>query len=118
MSRASRKNGDRGADATRRRFRARVASQTARFHLRKRVCAREQPRSWQSWARHHCVSPASAKRTLRLRASDGREFDQQGEFVITEGGIEGSLVYALSALARDTIEATGKAVIEIDLQPK
>jgi uncharacterized flavoprotein (TIGR03862 family) len=40
-----------------------------------------------------------------------------GEFVITEGGVEGSLVYALSGPARDMIAATGKAVVHIDLLP-
>jgi uncharacterized flavoprotein (TIGR03862 family) len=40
-----------------------------------------------------------------------------GEFLITEGGIEGSLVYALSAELRDEIEARGSAVIHIDLLP-
>ena len=54
---------------------------------------------------------------LALRASNGTVFEQPGEFVITEGGVEGSLVYALSALARDTIAATGRAGLQIDLLP-
>ncbi len=54
---------------------------------------------------------------LSLRASNGEVFDQPGEFVITAGGVEGSLVYALSAFARDTIAAQGRAVTHIDLLP-
>ena len=42
---------------------------------------------------------------------------RRGEFVITAGGIEGGLVYALSAGLRDTIERNGSATLEIDLLP-
>lgn len=41
----------------------------------------------------------------------------KGEFVITDTGIEGSAVYALSAALRDTIESTGQAVLRLDLKP-
>jgi hypothetical protein len=42
----------------------------------------------------------------------------QGEFVVTETGIEGSLVYALSAPIRDALDAGEQAVLELDLTPK
>ena len=41
-----------------------------------------------------------------------------GEFVLTAGGIEGSLVYAFSADIRRAIEADGQAVIHLDLLPQ
>ena len=41
-----------------------------------------------------------------------------GEFVLTAGGIEGSLVYAFSAAIRRQIEAEGKALIHLDLLPQ
>jgi uncharacterized flavoprotein (TIGR03862 family) len=41
-----------------------------------------------------------------------------GECIITEHGIEGGLVYALSAPLRDAIAATGTAVLELDLLPQ
>ena len=44
-------------------------------------------------------------------------FDQQGEFVLTDTGIEGSLVYAASALIRDTIGERGQARVTLDLMP-
>jgi len=47
----------------------------------------------------------------------GQRHSQQGEFVLTETGIEGSLVYAFSARLRDAIEAHGSAQIELDLLP-
>ena len=43
------------------------------------------------------------------------EFRQQGEFLITKAGVEGSLVYAASAILRDEIEAHGSAVMHLDL---
>jgi uncharacterized flavoprotein (TIGR03862 family) len=44
-------------------------------------------------------------------------FRQQGEFIVTRTGVEGSLIYAASALLRDEIEARGKATIQLDLVP-
>ncbi len=55
---------------------------------------------------------------LRCTAPDGRRFEQRGEFVVTQSGIEGSLVYAASALLRDAISANGQVVAEIDLLPE
>jgi len=45
------------------------------------------------------------------------EFRQQGEFIITKEGVEGSLVYAASAILRDELEARGSAVMHLDLAP-
>jgi uncharacterized flavoprotein (TIGR03862 family) len=47
----------------------------------------------------------------------GKVFRQMGEFVITETGVEGSLIYACSARLRDEIEANGRAMIHLDLAP-
>lgn len=47
---------------------------------------------------------------------DGSE-PRQGEFVVTAGGIEGSLVYALSAPIRERIARDGKATVHLDLLP-
>ncbi|MFT3894966.1 MAG: TIGR03862 family flavoprotein [Anaerolineales bacterium] len=45
------------------------------------------------------------------------DFHQQGEFIITKEGVEGSLIYAASAWLRDEIEANGKAIISLDMAP-
>ncbi|BBI99801.1 NAD(FAD)-utilizing dehydrogenase [Ferrigenium kumadai] len=42
---------------------------------------------------------------------------QRGECVITEHGIEGGLIYALSAALRDEIERAGHATLQLDLLP-
>jgi uncharacterized flavoprotein (TIGR03862 family) len=48
---------------------------------------------------------------------DGIEHRQQGEFVITAAGVEGGLIYALSARLRDEIEASGVGLLRLDLAP-
>lgn len=42
---------------------------------------------------------------------------KQGECLITEHGIEGGLIYALSAPLRDEIESKGSATLHLDLLP-
>jgi uncharacterized flavoprotein (TIGR03862 family) len=46
-----------------------------------------------------------------------KESCKQGEFIVTKDGLEGSLIYALSAPIRDEIEQNGRAVIHLDLAP-
>jgi uncharacterized flavoprotein (TIGR03862 family) len=45
------------------------------------------------------------------------EFRQQGEFIVTKNGVEGSLIYAASAWLRDEIEASGVATFTLDMSP-
>jgi uncharacterized flavoprotein (TIGR03862 family) len=47
----------------------------------------------------------------------GRRFTRKGEFVATATGVEGSLVYAASALLRDEIAERGSATLMLDLLP-
>ncbi|UXH77188.1 NAD(P)/FAD-dependent oxidoreductase [Roseateles amylovorans] len=54
---------------------------------------------------------------LSAEGVEGRRFARQGEFVVTATGIEGSLVYAASALLREAIERQGEAVVHLDLLP-
>ncbi|WP_230414531.1 TIGR03862 family flavoprotein [Collimonas silvisoli] len=63
---------------------------------------------------HHLKSVA-----IMLDPADGDKpaLRKQGEFVITADGVEGSLIYALSAGLRDRIAADGKATIQLDLLP-
>ncbi|MBI3524860.1 MAG: TIGR03862 family flavoprotein [Betaproteobacteria bacterium] len=49
--------------------------------------------------------------------STGHVHRKQGEFVVTASGVEGGLIYALSASLRDTIAATGSATLHLDLAP-
>jgi uncharacterized flavoprotein (TIGR03862 family) len=47
----------------------------------------------------------------------GDAFERRGEFVLSGYGVEGSLVYAASALIRNAIAAHGQATITLDLLP-
>ena len=44
-------------------------------------------------------------------------FWRQGEFIITEQGVEGSLIYAAAHLLREHIERSGEAIVHLDLLP-
>lgn len=48
---------------------------------------------------------------------DGRALAQQGEFVVTTTGVEGGLIYTLSAPLRDRIEREGGVDLLLDLAP-
>lgn len=72
------------------------------------------------WSAHlqerHAGQPLKSVR-LSFQPSAGPAFSQVGECVVTQTGLEGSLVYAASALLRDEIEAHGQAVMHLDLLP-
>ena len=55
---------------------------------------------------------------LRFHGVNGLKFHQAGEFVITDSGVEGNLIYAASGPVRDALIARGKAVVHIDLLPQ
>lgn len=50
--------------------------------------------------------------------SDGISYSSNGEFTITQYGVEGSLIYAWSAQLRDQIDVTGQALMLLDLLPE
>ncbi|HUW80843.1 MAG TPA: TIGR03862 family flavoprotein, partial [Acidocella sp.] len=58
-------------------------------------------------------------KTVALRFTDatGNLHARRGELMLSDSGIEGSLVYALSALLRDTIAALGAVTLQLDLAP-
>ena len=68
------------------------------------------------FAERHAGQPFKSV-AISFTASDGRNFQRKGEFVATATEIKGSLVYAVSALLRDEIEAHGSATFFLDLLP-
>ena len=54
---------------------------------------------------------------LSTTGVDGTHFSRIGEAVISEYGIEGSVVYAASALLREQINQHGSATLYLDLSP-
>ena len=55
---------------------------------------------------------------LHFSDSRGQHFERQGEFVLTQTGVEGSLIYAASSLVREEINRSGEATIHLDLLPQ
>ena len=76
------------------------------------------PDGWSGFFRSRFAGHPLKNVALSFEASDGRRFRQLGEFVVTDGGVEGSLVYAASGPLRDEIAAAGRAVAHIDLLPQ
>lgn len=58
-------------------------------------------------------------KTVALRFTDaaGQVHERGGELMLSDTGIEGSLVYALSAPLRETIAAHGATAVQLDLLP-
>jgi uncharacterized flavoprotein (TIGR03862 family) len=72
------------------------------------------------WSKHFATKHAGdAVKPVVIECSDGRggSIRRQGEFITSEYGVEGSLVYACSAVLRDAIARDGRAVIRLDLVP-
>jgi uncharacterized flavoprotein (TIGR03862 family) len=72
------------------------------------------------WSEHFSSRHAGAPLTtvaIESTGADGKPSRRKGQFVVTATGVEGSLVYALSAPLRDQIAANGSATIHLDLAP-
>jgi len=67
------------------------------------------------WSEH--LSSRFAGEPLKSVAIAVGDWRQAGEFVVTATGVEGSLIYAASALLRERIAAEGSASFELDLLP-
>jgi uncharacterized flavoprotein (TIGR03862 family) len=67
---------------------------------------------WSAHMREHF-----AGEPLKSVAATFGNIRKQGECIITEHGIEGGLIYALSAALRDEIEQNGSAILHLDLLP-
>ena len=74
-----------------------------------------------TWSAHFSSRYAGAPLSpvaLSLADGDAPQMPpRKGQFVITETGVEGSLIYAFSAAIRDVIAARGSATVLLDLMP-
>jgi uncharacterized flavoprotein (TIGR03862 family) len=68
------------------------------------------------FATRQAGAPLTTVAVTFVNASGEKEW-RKGQFVITSTGIEGSLVYAISAPVRDQLAANGSATIWLDLLP-
>jgi uncharacterized flavoprotein (TIGR03862 family) len=56
--------------------------------------------------------------SLSFTNHQGQQFVRKGEFVLTQTGVEGSLIYAASSLLRDELEQHGTATLYLNLRPE
>ena len=73
--------------------------------------------NWSDYFRERFAGQPVKPVAIALTDKGGHVQHRQGEFVVTETGIEGSLVYALSASIRERILADGEVTIMLDLAP-
>jgi uncharacterized flavoprotein (TIGR03862 family) len=73
--------------------------------------------TWSDYFRERFAGQPVKPVAITLTDVDGNVQHRQGEFVVTETGIEGSLVYALSATIRERLRADAEATITLDLLP-
>jgi uncharacterized flavoprotein (TIGR03862 family) len=70
------------------------------------------------WSEHFTTKYAGQPfKTVAIHI-EGTDFHRQGEFVATQTGVEGSLIYAASKLLRERIATHGSAIFHLDLLPQ
>lgn len=72
---------------------------------------------WSDFLRQKFAGQPIKPVALQFTDQHGHTRRQQGEFVLTETGVEGSLIYAFSAAIREQINAQGAATIHLDFLP-
>ena len=72
---------------------------------------------WSAHFRNRFAGQPVKSIMLHFTDRQGRSTTRRGEFLVTDSGVEGSAIYALSALLRDEIAQNGSAVLHVDLAP-
>lgn len=72
---------------------------------------------WSEYFRHKFAGSPLKSVSVFAQNAEGISIRQQGEFVITENGLEGGVIYSLSALLREEIYKVGTATLYVDLLP-
>jgi uncharacterized flavoprotein (TIGR03862 family) len=73
--------------------------------------------NWSEYFRERFAGQPLKAVTASCIDTDGITHKRQGEFIVTDDGVEGSLIYALSSYLRDRIDADGSATLTLDLAP-
>lgn len=73
--------------------------------------------AWSDYFRSRFAGEPVKSVILTFADDQERPFQRQGEFVITETGVEGSLIYAVSARLREAINSHSTATFHLDLAP-
>jgi hypothetical protein len=72
---------------------------------------------WSAYLRTHHAGDAVKTVSISMQDVHGLALKQQGDFVISEYGIEGSLIYAFASAVREWLNKTGAATLYLDLNP-
>jgi uncharacterized flavoprotein (TIGR03862 family) len=72
---------------------------------------------WSAYFKTRFAGQPVKSAVLLVTTPDGAIQRRQGEFVITETGVEGGVIYAVSSVLRDRIEREGRVVLAVDLTP-
>ncbi|WP_185266991.1 TIGR03862 family flavoprotein [Halopseudomonas xiamenensis] len=73
--------------------------------------------NWSQYLRQRFAGQPLKQVIARFTDLDGQPHERRGECILTEQGLEGSLIYALSAPLREQIQRQGHAVLQLDLAP-
>ncbi len=71
--------------------------------------------AWSEHLRQQYAGQPLKNVALSFAFENGEHFAQSGECVLTQTGLEGSLIYAASRLLREQIAAHGRATVHLDL---
>ncbi|MBU3740321.1 MAG: TIGR03862 family flavoprotein [Rhodoferax sp.] len=85
--------------------------------LRPANCGFEVAGGWSDFFRDRFEGQPLKSVVVTLEDGQGGMVRRKGEFVVTRYGVEGSLIYAMSAPLRDRIAAIGSAAVTLDLRP-
>jgi hypothetical protein len=80
-------------------------------------CGFEVRGGWSEHFRSRFAGQPFKSVAIAFTPASGQTWRRKGEFIATELGLEGSLVYAVSSLLRDQIMASGSATLHLDLLP-
>lgn len=73
--------------------------------------------TWSDYFRERFAAAPLKSVSLTFTDATGQLHTKYGELMLTESGVEGSLIYALSAPLRETINAQGSVTVCLDLTP-
>ncbi len=80
-------------------------------------CGFDVAKGWSDHLRSRFSGQPLKTITLQFTDAAGQTHQHKGELMLSDSGFEGSLMYAHSALLRDTIAAQGKLTLTLDLLP-
>lgn len=73
--------------------------------------------AWSEFFREKFAGQPIKAVTASIQQSNGEVFKKAGELMVSKTGIEGGLIYALSAIAREEIERNASVTLYLDLNP-